>query len=157
MVFFRDQQRRVDHHSLVCAFISKFYSTSVGSSMSEPMPTVTSTGQHLAEVRAFLIKYYSCGENAVSIGEPMHTITSKARFGLVTIHGQDYQIVDIGLRMLTPRELARAQGFPDSYLFPLVQSSAVRLIGNSVCPPVAEALVRANYCAEAETAGEEVA
>ena len=44
--------------------------------------------------------------------EPLHTITTRDRFGLVTIHGQDYKIVDIGMRMLQPHELFVAQGFP---------------------------------------------
>jgi DNA (cytosine-5)-methyltransferase 1 len=72
--------------------------------------------------------------------------------GLVTIHGQVYQIVDIGMRMLTPRELYRAQGFPDSYDItsgpngkPLTKTQQVSMCGNSVCPHVAEAIVRANY------------
>ncbi|WP_415877654.1 DNA cytosine methyltransferase [Burkholderia ubonensis] len=81
------------------------------------------------------------------------------RFGLVTIHGEDYAIVDIGMRMLTPRELARAQGFPDSYVLdpvvngkPLSKSAQVRMIGNSVCPDVAAALIRANFSHEQQLA-----
>ena len=74
------------------------------------------------------------------------------RFGLVTIKGEDYAIVDIGLRMLTPRELYRAQGFPEAYAIdkradgaPLTKTAQVRMCGNSVCPPLARALVAANY------------
>ena len=67
------------------------------------------------------------------------------RLGLVMVAGQPYQIADIGLRMLTPRELARAQGFPDSYILTGTKSSQVARIGNSVCPVMAEALVRANF------------
>ncbi|WPK69142.1 hypothetical protein EUCA11A_33300 [Eubacterium callanderi] len=48
--------------------------------------------------------------------EPIHTITAKDWFGLVTVQEIDYRIVDIGMRMLTPRELFRAQGFPESYV-----------------------------------------
>ena len=62
----------------------------------------------------------------------------------MTVHGEDWQIVDIGMRMLTPRELARAQGFPDTYELTGTKTSQVAKIGNSVCPPVVEALVRAN-------------
>lgn len=65
--------------------------------------------------------------------------------------GTLYLLVDITLRMLTPRELARAQGFPDSYVIErgadgraITKTDQVRLIGNSVCPDVAEALIRAN-------------
>lgn len=70
----------------------------------------------------------------MSLHEPLHTIPTRDRFGLVTVHGVDYQIVDIGLRMLTPRELYRAQGFPDSYIIdrkpngsPLTKTAQVRV------------------------------
>lgn len=62
---------------------------------------------------------------------------------------------DIGMRMLTPRELARAQGFPDDYILaapcdgrPLTETAQRHKIGNSVCPDVERDLVRAN-CVEA--------
>ena len=90
----------------------------------------------------------------------MHTVTTKPRHGLVTVEidGADYVIVDIGMRMLTPRERFRAQGFPDDHVIdvgigpdgepvPLSQEVQGRCCGNSVCPPLAEALVRAN-CAD---------
>jgi DNA (cytosine-5)-methyltransferase 1 len=79
------------------------------------------------------------------------TITTKDRLGLVTVRGLPYRIVDIGLRMLTPRELYTAQGFPADYVIdrtydhrPISKVAQVRMCGNSVCPPVAAALVRAN-------------
>ena len=80
-------------------------------------------------------------------------MTTKHRFGLVTVHGEQYRIVDIGMRMLTPRELFTAQGFPVDYQIdglrpdgkPITKSDQVRLCGNSVAPPVPEALVRANF------------
>lgn len=82
----------------------------------------------------------------------MRTTTSKERFGLVTIHGEEYMIADIGLRMLSPRELYRAQGFPDDYKIapefngkPLTKTAQVRMCGNSVCPPNAAAVVRSQY------------
>jgi DNA (cytosine-5)-methyltransferase 1 len=65
-----------------------------------------------------------------------------------------FRIVDIGMRMLAPRELFRAQSFPDSYRIdiehngkPLTKTAQIELAGNSVCPPVAAAIVRANVCA----------
>ncbi|WP_186276146.1 DNA cytosine methyltransferase [Burkholderia gladioli] len=121
-----------------------------------PLHTISAGGTHHAEVRAFLVKYYGTADGA-PLAEPLHTVPTHDRFGLVTIHGEDYAIVDIGMRMLTPRELARAQGFPDSYVLapevdgkPLSKSSQVRMIGNSVCPDVAEALIRANFAHEAQ-------
>jgi len=134
----------VNHTSLVSAFLSKFYGTTTGADMREPMPTVTGGGQHLAEVRAFLIKYYGNEKGGCSLAEPMDTVTGKDRLGLVTIHGEDYQIIDIGMRMLTPRELARGQGFPDSYILTGSKSVQVAKIGNSVCPAMSEVLVKAN-------------
>lgn len=85
------------------------------------------------------------------------TVTTKDRFGLVTVRGQAYQIADIGLRMLTPRELYRAQGFPESYAIdkgaagePITKTAQVRMCGNSVCPPLARAIVAANYAEQHE-------
>ena len=84
------------------------------------------------------------------LAEPLHTITSKSRFGLVTIRGVDYQIVDIGMRMLEPHELYRCQGFPEGYKHRAVggkelpKYAQVRMVGNSVPPDLARALVEAN-------------
>lgn len=115
-----------------------------GQLITEPMPTITGGGNHIGEVRAFLIKYYGQGCGA-ELREPMHTVTSKDRMGLVMTLGGIYQIADIGLRMLVPREQARAQGFPDTFMLLGTQAEQVSQIGNSVPPQFAEALVRANY------------
>ncbi|MDN7456539.1 DNA cytosine methyltransferase [Burkholderia cenocepacia] len=130
-----------------------------GAPVDEPLHTISAGGTHHAEVRAFLIKYYGNEKDGVELREPLHTVPTHDRFGLVTIHGEDYAIVDIGMRMLTPRELARAQGFPDSYVLdpvvngkPLSKSAQVRMIGNSVCPDVAAALIRANFSHEKQLA-----
>ena len=116
-----------------------------------PAPTLTAQGTHLGEVRAFLMKYYGEGGQWQDCREPLHTAVTKARMGLVTVSGNDYQIVDIGMRMLTPRELFRAQGFADDYVIdpiyqgrPLTKTAQIRMCGNSVSPQIAEALVRAN-------------
>jgi DNA (cytosine-5)-methyltransferase 1 len=89
------------------------------------------------------------GSNAVSVTDPAPTATGKDRFGLVTVTvaGEPYVITDIGLRMLQPRELARAQGFPDSYILTGSKANQVARIGNSVCPIMAEVLSRANCTA----------
>jgi DNA (cytosine-5)-methyltransferase 1 len=136
----------VDHHGLVAAHLMKLYGTAVGSDLREPMPTVTGQGGHLAAVVAFMVKYYGNERGGVSLDEPMDTVTSKDRLALVTvwIGGEPWVIVDIGMRMLQPHELAAAQGFPEGYVLPSNKSEAVALIGNSVPPPVAEALVKAN-------------
>ena len=105
---------------------------------------------HLGKVRAFLMKYYGTGEGQ-ELNDPLHTIPTKDRFGLVTIHGEDYQIVDIGMRMLEPHELYAGQGFPRTYKIDrtpdgkaIPKSSQVARCGNSVPPPMSEFLTRAN-------------
>jgi len=130
---------------LTTAFLSKFYGAAVGSDLRPPMPAATSGagGGHIAEVRAFLLKYYGTGVGQ-DLRQPLHTVTSRHRLGLVTVAGVDFQIVDIGLRMLDPAELMLAQGFPGDYRLEGSKAARVALIGNSVCPAVAEALVRAN-------------
>jgi DNA (cytosine-5)-methyltransferase 1 len=118
-----------------------------------PLKTVT-TGGHHALVAVFLAKhYYGEGGQLRAADAPLHTIATRARFGAVTVEidGTSYAIVDIGMRMLTPRELFRAQGFPDSYEItpavdgrPLTKTAKKRMVGNSVCPDVAEAVVAVN-------------
>ena len=121
-------------------------------SVEEPLPTLTAGGGHVGEVRAFLIKYYGNEKEGVSLREPLHTITAQDRFGLITVRGEQYQIIDIGMRMLEPHELFAAQGFPRDYIIdrdaqgnPIPKYKQVARCGNSVCPALAEALVRANY------------
>ncbi|WP_244141643.1 DNA cytosine methyltransferase [Burkholderia gladioli] len=142
--------------AVAVSHLVKLRNNQFGQDARDPMPTLTAGGGHVGEVRAFLVKYYGTADGA-PLAEPLHTVPTHDRFGLVTIQGEDYAIVDIGMRMLTPRELARAQGFPDSYVLapevdgkPLSKSSQVRMIGNSVCPDVAEALIRANFAHEAQ-------
>ena len=149
-----------NRYGLVTAFISKYFAggyQSAGVEVTAPLPTVTAV-DHNALVEAFLVKYYGQGEGQ-SLREPLHTITVKDRFGLVAVGGEAYQIVDIGMRMLTPRELFRAQGFPEGYIIDrdaddrhYPKSAQVARCGNAVPPPFAEALVRANL---PELCGEE--
>lgn len=141
-----------NRYAMVTSFLSKFYKTGTGQDMREPLGTVTADagGGHFGEVRAFLIKYYGQGTGQ-DAREPLDTIPTHDRFGLVTIAGVDYQIVDIGLRMLEPKELYGCQGFPDDYIIDhdytgktYPRSEQVRRCGNAVCPPIPAALVKAN-------------
>jgi DNA (cytosine-5)-methyltransferase 1 len=147
---------------LVSSHILKLRNNCYGQPMSEPLDVITSGGLHFGEVRAFLCKYYGNDKDGQSLNEPCHTITTKERFGLivVSVDGQEYAIADIGMRMLSARELARAQGFPDDYILdPICEYSTpsgakkigqlpkvhqIAKIGNSVCPIMAEVLTRAN-------------
>ena len=104
-----------NRYGLVTGFLSKFYKSGTGQDMREPLHTITTSPGHFGEVRAFLVKYYGQGTGQ-AVTDPLDTIPTHDRFGLVTIQGVDYQIVDIGLRMLEPRELYGCQGFPDDYI-----------------------------------------
>jgi DNA (cytosine-5)-methyltransferase 1 len=136
---------------LAAAHMVKLRGDNVGHGADEPLHTVSAQGTHFGAVRAFLIKYYGTDQDP-KLKDPLHTVTARDRFGLVTVKGEEYAIIDIGLRMLAPRELYRAQGFPESYVIgddgrfglKLTKSAQVRMCGNSVCPPMASALVRAN-------------
>lgn len=143
----------VDHNALVTSHLVKLRNNCIGQDLREPIHTLT-TGGHMGEVRAFLLKYYGTGDGQ-PLQEPLHTVTTKDRHALVMIKGEPYQIVDIGMRMLEPHELFAAQGFPADYIHDrtaggkkLSKAAQVRMCGNSVCPPVAAALVRANLSAQ---------
>ncbi|MFN4063708.1 MAG: DNA cytosine methyltransferase, partial [Parazoarcus communis] len=147
-----------DHNALVASHLVKLRNNGIGQAAREPLHTITSGGEHFGEVRAFLLKYYGSDQDP-RLEEPLHTVTTKDRFGLVTVAGEQYAIADIGMRMLTPREIFRAQGFPEDYIIDhgidehgnrmaLSKSAQVRMCGNAVCPPVARALVTANFAHE---------
>ncbi len=165
---------QAEHHCVATAFLEQanggFYEGG-GRDARNPVSTITATGSQqqlvtadLAQlspehqegalrVAAFLVKYYGTGANVPSLSDPVDTITTRDRLALVTvvIKGTPYVIVDIGLRMLKPHELYRAQGFPAGYIIdrtangtPLTTSAAVRMVGNSVSPPPLRALAEAN-------------
>lgn len=139
-----------DHNSLVTANLIQMNNHCDGRDVTQPLSTITAGDGHFGEVRAFLIKYYGQGTGQ-DVKEPLDTVTAHDRFGLVKIHGVDYQIVDIGLRMLEPKELYGCQGFPDDYIIDhdytgkaYPRTEQVKRCGNAVCPPIPTALVRAN-------------
>jgi DNA (cytosine-5)-methyltransferase 1 len=131
--------------ALCAAFLAKNYTGVFGSSLDRPVGTITARDHH-GLVAALLTKYYGTGVGQ-SLDEPMHTVVTKARFGLVAVEiaGEPYTICDIGYRMLAPRELARAQGFPEDYVLTGTQTEQIARIGNSVSPHPAAAVVAANF------------
>ena len=147
-----------DVDTVTTSHVIKMRGTNLGHTVSEPAHTVSAGGNHLGIVNSFLIKYF--GSNfGTDINTPVHTLTTKERFGLVVVqgevmvkmHGAIYRVLDIGMRMLEPHELFLAQGFPKNYQFQFDQNGKkiskakqVARCGNSVCPPVAKALVSAN-------------
>jgi DNA (cytosine-5)-methyltransferase 1 len=110
----------------------------------EPLPTVASAGA-IGLIEPFIVEYYGTG-GASGIDEPVATVTTKDRFGLVRptllIKGKRY-LLDIGFRMLQPHELAAAQGFPADYAFQGTKTEVVKQIGNAVPCGLARALVAA--------------
>ena len=154
--------------SLVAANLAHLRGNCDARDPNDPIQTISAGGQHHAvveyhlspedeagalRVAAFLMEYYSEGGQWSDLRDPLNTITTKDRLALVTvtIQGTPYVIVDIGLRMLTPRELYRAQGFRDDYIIDhghdgrkFTKDQQVRMVGNSVPPDVIAAIYRAN-------------
>jgi len=159
--------------------VTQFNGTSeAGAPVDEPMRTVTSGGNrgggHHGVAAVHLAKYYGSDEHGQAADEPLHTVPTVDRFALVAAFLRKFDVIDddrpyvtvsietepgkhetfilydIAMRMLQPRELARAQGFPDSYQLTGTKSQQVARIGNSVCPHVAAAIVRANLDSEEE-------
>lgn len=154
---------------VVSAFIEKANGghESPGADLRNPQPVICAQGglQRLVtctlspdaeagalRVAAFLINYYGNGQ-ALDVRESLDTVTTRDRLALVTVHirGVPYVIVDIGMRMLEPRELYLAQGFPPEYIIDrtadgrrLPKHAQVRMVGNSVSPPPLRAIAAAN-------------
>jgi DNA (cytosine-5)-methyltransferase 1 len=157
------------HQALVAAHIMRQFGTATGHSLHEPARAVMADGGggKAQLVYAFMQKYYGNEKDGQDIKAPLGAATTKDRFGLVIVNicGVDFVVNDIGMRMLVPRELFRAQGFPETYIIEygiavgpdpkgrwkhgdrirLTKTQQVRMCGNSVCPPMAEAIVRANF------------
>lgn len=146
-------------HGLAVAWLAKHYTGVIGHDLRRPLGAVTTidhhglcvaqpgAGERRADAAAFLVKYYGQGSQWSSLREPMHTIVTKARMGLVTVHlgGVPYELTDITYRMLEPHELATAQGFGASYQWEGTKAERIAGIGHSVCPQVIEAIMRASH------------
>ena len=162
-----------DRHAPVAAFMEQANTGVVGHEASAPVSTILAAGSHQrsvqlslealegepgsrrAEVLAFLREHFGDPTDAER-ADPLATAQARLRFGLVIVPnaegvGEVWQIADIGMRMLTPRELYGAQGFPADYVIdrtadgrPLTKTAQTRMAGNSVSPPPAAALIAAN-------------
>jgi len=158
------------HHGLVTAYMMQAnggFCETLGRDLNEPLTTITNTGsqQQLVSallskdnlegalrVASFLINFYGNGD-ARDLTAPLDTVTTKDRLALVTvwIKGEPWVIVDICMRMLHPKELYKAQGFPDNYVIshghdgtPLSKKDQVHMVGNSVSPMPMAAIAEAN-------------
>lgn len=132
--------------------IAKLKGTGSAISVEGPLHTVQAGGNHYAEVRAFLMKYHRDGGQHGDCKDPMPTIPTRDSIGLVTVHKQRWVIADIGMRMLQPMELFKAHDFPATYIIDrgadgevMTKEAQVRMVGNSVPPPMAEAIIRAQF------------
>lgn len=142
----------VDHHAVVASHLVKLRGTCRdGQPTSEPMPTVTAGGLHVGEVKTTLAVEDYDEQRAQQTLAFLREYCGEECSGMVDIDGITYRIVDIGMRMLQPHELYRAQGFPDWYIIDqdyrgkrYAKDKQVARCGNAVPPPFAEALVRAN-------------
>ena len=116
-------------------------------SVEQPMPTVTATSSDMFLVEPYVSKYYGTGA-CQPVDEPLDTVTTKDRFGLVEpylIPVGDNRYLGIRFRMLQPHELAAAQGFARSYKFHGNKSTQVKQIGNAVPHYTAKALCRERF------------
>lgn len=146
-------------HALVCAWIVKHFGGVYGHGPGQPLGAITVKDHHSlavatlgndversARVAAFLTKFYGTSTGS-DLRSPMGTVTATGQhLGLVTVQvdGIEHAVVDIGMRMLTPRELFRAQGFPDSYVLTGTKTSQIARGGNSVCPIMSKRLAEVN-------------
>lgn len=141
-----------NHHAVVASHLVKLRGTCRdGQRTNDPMPTVTAGGQHVGEVKTTLAVEGCDEERAQQVLAFLQEYCGEDSTGLVEIAGVTYRIVDIGMRMLQPHELYRAQGFPEWYIIDqdyrgvkYAKDKQVARCGNAVPPPFAEALVRAN-------------
>ncbi|MGL5972218.1 MAG: DNA cytosine methyltransferase, partial [Oscillospiraceae bacterium] len=151
-----------ENHALIQQIIeTDFFTKHYGSDysgcrkyMESSFGTVTTTVEHPSLLFAFLIKYYG-NDVGQTLNSPLHTVTTKDRFGLVMIEKTD-KIIDITMRMLAPIELFAAHNFPKNYIIEVDEygkkyskAKQIARCGNSVPPPFSEAIVRSNlpeYC-----------
>lgn len=162
----------IDHNAVQMAHMVKLKGTNLGGPVSEPVQTITAGGGHFGVVST-VVAPVSPGadlKNWPKIRELLNTYCGydlkENEVILFQIAGSLYYLADIGLRMLTPRELYRANGFPDDYIIDrdytgkeYGKAKQVARCGNAVPPPFATALVRANlpeWCGQTITTMEEL-
>jgi DNA (cytosine-5)-methyltransferase 1 len=151
---------------LVTPYLQSYYETGEGSRADEPMRTATTKPRH-AHIEATVdvppfTEAQAARARQVAEFLRAHGVWDEREFVTLDIDGVRFVVVDIGMRMLTPRELYNAQGFPRDYKIdgyfdksrighnggplwvPFSKDVQISCVGNSVCPPVARALVAAN-------------
>lgn len=147
------------HHALCSvktAWVAKHYTGIIGHGLDRPLGTITTRDHHSLcvatqgdenkqdRVIAWIERYYSRGGHSASLDLPLPTITTKGRMSLIVARIREMQIVDIGMRMFSPRELALCQGFPEDYVLLGTATQQIHRIGNSVPPQLVDAVLSAN-------------
>lgn len=147
----------VDHNALCVAHVVEFKGQDIGQSADKPLRTITASAGEFAECRAVLVEVDGC-QNLGHWPQVRELLNKYCGYSmaedeiiLLVINGIAFFISDILLRMLTPRELYNAMGFPPDYIInrdykgnAYSKSKQVARCGNAVCPPMAEAVVRVN-------------
>ena len=148
----------IDHNALSAVHIAEFKGSDIGQAPDRPLRTITASAGEFAEVRTKVVKY----EPGAPLGywSKVRELLNKHcgydlkedEILLLLIRGVWYFISDITLRMLSPKELYKAMGAPDDYIIdrdaegkPYGKTKQVARCGNMVCPPMAAAMVRANF------------
>lgn len=148
----------IDHNALCAAHIAEFKGSDIGQPVDKPLRTITASAGEFAEVRTKVVKY----EPGAPLGywPKVRELLNKHcgydlkedEILLLLIRGTWYFISDITLRMLSPKELYKAMGAPVDYIIdrdtdgrPYGKTKQVERCGNMVCPPMAAAMVRANF------------
>lgn len=148
----------VDHNALQMAHVAEFKGQDIGQAVQSPLRTITASAGEFAAVHTKVIRY-AAGVDLQHWPEIRALLNQHCGYTLaddevllLSIGGHWYYIADIGLRMLSPRELYNAMGFPNDYRIdtdylgnPYPKTEQVARCGNAVCPPMAAAVVRANW------------
>lgn len=142
----------------VGAWLAKHYGGVVGHGLNRPLGTITTKDHHslcdaitgedakaTERIISWLVKYYGTATHGASLDKPLPTVTTVAHLGLAQaiIAIRTNKIVDVRMRMLTPRELSNAMGFDKDYILTGTVTDQVARIGNSVPPPLAQAIATA--------------
>ena len=144
-------------HGVCAAHIVEFKGQDIGQTPDKPLRTITASAGEFAACHVYLAK--ADGRDLMHWPEIRELLNKHCGYNLVDdevlllqIGGSLYFLADITLRMLTPRELYNAMGFPPDYIIerdftgrPYPKSQQVARCGNAVCPPMASAVVRANF------------
>ena len=149
-----------DREAVVAAHVVKFKGDNLGSSPADPVQTVTAGSGTFAVCKVHLCKIHPednwnlhhWPEIRALLNQHCGYHLAEDEILLLEIGMQLYYIADIGLRMLSPRELYNAMGFPPDYIIdrdylgrPYPKNEQVARCGNAVCPPMAAAVVRVNF------------